>query len=65
MVLKNCEPEFSYVLAEFFMCLKKSCFPDSWKLSSIVVVVKNVKERSRTNALLVIFLWFVESLKNL
>ena len=29
VVLKNCEPEFSYILAELFnMCLKESCFPD-------------------------------------
>ena len=29
MVLKNCEPELSYILAELFnMCLKESCFPD-------------------------------------
>ena len=29
VVLKNCEPELSYVLAELFnMCLKESCFPD-------------------------------------
>ena len=28
VVLKNCEPELSYILAELFnMCLKKSCFP--------------------------------------
>ena len=28
-VLKNCEPELSYVLAELFhRCLKESCFPD-------------------------------------
>ena len=28
MVLKNCEPEFSYILAEFFnKFLKESCFP--------------------------------------
>ena len=28
-ILKNCEPELSYVLAELFnMCLKESCFPD-------------------------------------
>ena len=27
-ILKNCEPELSYVLAELFnMCLKESCFP--------------------------------------
>ena len=29
VVLKNCEPELSYVLAELFnKCLKESCFPD-------------------------------------
>ena len=28
VVLKNCEPKFSYILAELFnMCLKESCFP--------------------------------------
>ena len=31
MVLKNCKPELSYILAEFFnMHLKKSCLPDCW-----------------------------------
>ena len=29
VVLRNCEPELSYILAEFLnMCLKESCFPD-------------------------------------
>ena len=47
MVLKNCEPELSYVLAELFnMCLKESCFPDCWKVSLVVPVFKNVGERS-------------------
>ena len=33
MVLKDCEPELSYILVELFnMCLKESCFPDSWKV---------------------------------
>ena len=28
VVLKSCEPELSYILAEIFnKCLKKSCFP--------------------------------------
>ena len=45
VVLKNCDPELSYILAELFnMCLKKSCFPDCWK----VPVFKNVGERSTT-----------------
>ena len=46
-VLKNCEPELSYILAELFSkCLKESCFPDCWKVSSVVPVFKNVGERS-------------------
>ena len=29
VVLKNCEPELSYILVEVFnKCLRKSCFPD-------------------------------------
>ena len=47
VVLKNCEPEFSYILAELFnKCLKESCFSDCWKVSSVVPVFKNVGERS-------------------
>ena len=45
--LKNCELELSYILAELFnKCLKESCFPDCWKVSSVVSVFKNVGERS-------------------
>ena len=52
VVLKNCEPELSYILAELFnMYLKESCFPDLLLL--------------KTTALLVSFLWLVKSLKNL
>ena len=47
VVLKNCEPELSYILAERFnMCLKESCFPDCWKVSLVVPVVKNVEGSS-------------------
>ena len=47
VVLKNCEPELSYVLPKLFnKCLKESCFPDCWKVSSVVPVFKNVGERS-------------------
>ena len=47
VVLKNCEPDRSYILAELFnKCLKESCFPDCWKVSSVVPVFKNVGERS-------------------
>ena len=47
VVLKNCEPELSYILAKLFsMCLKESCFPDYWKVSSVIPVFKNAGERS-------------------
>ena len=47
VVLKNCEPKLSYILAELLnKCLKESCFPDCWKVSSVVPVFKNVGERS-------------------
>ena len=39
VVLKNCEPELSFILAELFSkCLKESCFPDCWKVSLVVAV---------------------------
>ena len=47
VVLKNCEPGLSYILAEFFnKCFKECCFSDCWKVSSLVSVFKNVVERS-------------------
>ena len=47
VVLKNCELELSYILAELFnKCLKESCFLDCWKVSSVVPVFKNVGERT-------------------
>ena len=50
VVLKNCEPELSYILAELFnKCLKESFFPDCWKVSSVIPVFKNVGESSTAN----------------
>ena len=47
VVMKKCQPELSYIIAGLFnMCLKKSCFPDCWKVLSEVLVFKNVGERS-------------------
>ena len=47
VVLRNCESEVSYVLAEpFNMCLKKSYFPDCWKVSLVIPLFKSVGERS-------------------
>ena len=43
MVLKNCDAELSCIQAELFnIGLKESCFPDWWKISSVVPVIKNV-----------------------
>ena len=70
VVLKNCEPELCYILAELFnKCLKESCFPDCWKVSSVVPVFQNVGEKSTAKnyhtTLLNFFLWLVNSLKSL
>ena len=47
VVLQNCEPELSFILAKLFnKCLKESCFPVCWKVSLVVPVFKNVGERS-------------------
>ena len=43
VVLKNCKPDLSYILAKLFnMCLKESCFPNCWKVSCVVPVFKDV-----------------------
>ena len=48
MVLKNCEPDFYYILAELFNKYLKECwFRDCWKVSSVVPVFKNVRERPK------------------
>ena len=50
LVLKNYEPTFSYILAEFFnICLKEPCFPDCWKVSVMVPVFKSAGKRSTAN----------------
>ena len=49
VLLKNCEQKLTDILAELFnKCLKEFCFPDYWKVSSVVAVFKNVGERSTT-----------------
>ena len=67
-VLKNCGSEFSYILVELFnMCLKKSCFPYYWKVSSVLPVFKNVEKglQLKTTAVLVFFMLLVKAFKNL
>ena len=47
VVLKNCEPELLYILADLFnKCLKEPFFPDCRKVSSVVPVLENVGERT-------------------
>ena len=63
VVLKNCEPELSYIQAELFSkCLKEPCFRECWKVSSVAPVFKNVGETSTAKNLR---LWLVKSLRNL
>ena len=65
VVLKNGEPELSYILAKLFNnCLKESYFPDCWKVSSVVPVFKNVGERSTTKNLLSVISKVFEKLAN-
>ena len=62
VVLKNYEPELSYIQAEIFnKCLKESCFPDCWKASLVVPVFKVGERSTAKNYCLVSLL----SLKNL
>ena len=43
VVLKKCGTELRYGLAELFkMGLRESCFPDCWKVTLVVHVLKNV-----------------------
>ena len=68
VVLNHCETELSYILAELFnKCLKESCFPDCWKVSSVVPVFKNAGERSTPKNYhpVAFFLWLVKSLESL
>ena len=46
VAVKNCEPGLPYILADLFnMCLKEFCFPDCWKVSSMVPIFRNFEER--------------------
>ena len=66
VVLKNCESELSYTVADLFnMCLKESCFSDCWKVSLMVPVFREVEERSTAKNYRPVSLWLIKSLKNL
>ena len=68
VVLKNCELELSYIAELFNKCLKESCFPDCWKVSSLVPVLRMLRKGLllKTTTLLIFFLSLVvfEKLKN-
>ena len=60
VVLKKCELGFSYILAKFFnICQKESCFSDCWKVSPMVLVFNNVRERSTAKIVHPLALLFV------
>ena len=62
VLLRNCEPELSDILAKLFSkCLKEPCFPHCWKVLSVVPVFKNVGERSKTKNCRPVSLLFVVS----
>ena len=66
MVLKNCEPEFSYILAELFnKCLKESFFQIVGRchLWSLYLRMLGKGILLKTITLLAFFLWLVKSLK--
>ena len=47
VVLKNCDLELSYILAELFNTyLSESCFPDCWKVISVSLYLRMLGERS-------------------
>ena len=47
VVLKNCEHEISYMLADVFnICLKESYFLHCWKVSSAILALENINEKS-------------------
>ena len=67
VVLKNWEPELSYILAELFnMCVKESCFLDCWKVWLLVSAFKNDRENCAAKVWFpVFFVLLIKSLKSL
>ena len=62
VVLKNCEPECSYILVELITkYLKGSCLPDCWKDSLVVSVFTNIQERSTAKNCRLVSLLYVVS----
>ena len=57
VVVLNCEPELSYILAELLSVLRSLVF--------LCLKMLGKRLQLKTTALLVFFLWLVKSLKNL
>ena len=54
VVLKNYEPELSYLLAELInKCLKESCFPDCWQFPSVYLRMLEKGVQLKTTGLLI------------
>ena len=68
VVLKNCEPERSYILTKLVnKCLKESCFKIVGRFHqwSLYLRILRKGQQPKTTTLLVFFLWLVKSLKKL
>ena len=68
VVLKNCDPGLSYILAELFnKYLKQSCFPEVGRFSQWSLYLRMLEkgQQLKTTVLLVFFLWLVKCSKNL
>ena len=68
VVLKNCELELSYILAELFnKCLKCLVFQIVGRFLQWSLYLRILEKglQLKTTALLVFFVWLVKSLKNL
>ena len=65
VVLKNCEPEFSYILAELFNKCLVFQIDERFHLWSLYLKMLGKGLLLKTMAQLVFFLWLVKSLKNM
>ena len=68
VVLKNCDPGLSYILAELFnKYLKQSCFPEVGRFSQWSLYLRMLEkgQQLKTTVLLVFFLWLVKCSKSL
>ena len=67
VVLKNCDPELSYILAKLFnKCLKEVCFPECWfHRWSLYLRMLGKSLPLKITVLIVFFLWLVKVFEKL